>query len=87
MLLKILQIFLSEIDCKTGSERRKMSYCNNKYVLMCKGFFRKENTYEFIKMTSTFAFMCVDQVNNFTDIKNFTNIIDTYRKNIDYKIT
>ena len=36
-------------------------------------------------MTSKFAFMYVDQVNNFADIKSFKYIFDTHRKNIDYK--
>ena len=51
---------------------------------MGKDFFRKKKknkeTYELIKMTSTFAFMCVDQIHNFVDIKSNKNIFDTYRK-------
>ena len=31
-------------------------------------------------MISTFAFMCVDQVNNFADIKSCKDIFDTYTK-------
>ena len=61
-----------------------MTYCDYKNVLTCKGSFTKKTTDEFIKMTSTFAFMCVDSINNFADIKSFKNIFDTYRKNIDY---
>ena len=67
-----------------GTECRKMAYCDYKNVLTCKGSFTKKTTDEFIKMTSTFAFMCVDSINNFADIKSFKNIFDTYRKNIDY---
>ena len=81
---KILKIFLPEIDMKTGSDCRKMSYCDNEHVLMGKDVFRKKKknkeTYELIKMTSTFAFMCVDQIHNFVDIKSNKNIFDTYRK-------
>ena len=78
-------MLLSKIDMETGSDCRKMSYCDNKHVLMCNGSFRKKNPYKFIKMTSTFAFMCVDQINNFANIKSVKNIFDTYRKKIDYK--
>ena len=38
---KILQMLLSKIDMETGSDCRKMSYCDNKHVLMCNGSFRK----------------------------------------------
>ena len=69
---------------KTGSDCRKMSYCDNEHVLMGKDVFikkkKKKETYELIKMTSTFAFMCVDQIHNFVDIKSNKNIFDTYRK-------
>ena len=33
-------------------------------------------------MTSTFAFMYVDQISNFANIKSFKNIFDTYRKKL-----
>ena len=39
---KILKIFLPEIDMKTGSDCRKMSYCDNEHVLMGKDVFRKK---------------------------------------------
>ena len=82
---KMLHIFLSEIDMKTGNDCRKISYRDNKLVVMHKRSLRLEKlTYEFIKMTSTFAFMYVDQVNNFADIKSFKYIFDTHRKNIDF---
>ena len=59
-LILILPIFLFEIDFKTGITFKKMSYCDNKNLLECKGYFRKKITYKFIKMTPTFAFMRVD---------------------------
>ena len=33
-------------------------------------------------MISTFAFMYVDQISNFANIKSFKNIFDTYRKRL-----
>ena len=56
---KVLPILLFELILK-GTYCGKMTYCDYKNVLTCKGSFTKKTTNEFIEMTSTFAFMCVD---------------------------
>ena len=59
LLKKFYQYFYLKLIAK-GTECRKMTYCDYKNVLTCKGSFTKKTTDEFIKMTSTFGFMCVD---------------------------
>ena len=51
-----------------------MSYCDNKNYLTCKVSFGKKIIFEFIKMVSIVAFMCVDQINSFADNESLKNI-------------
>ena len=53
----------------TGTECEKMTYCHYKNVSTCTGSFTKKITNEFIKMSSTFAFMCVDYRYTNADLK------------------